>query len=196
MRRLRIVTLFAVMFGFWILLSGKFTPVALTLGVVSAALSTWLGARLAEAVVGDAAEHNRINVFWLVIYVVWLLGRMISGAVEVARIVIDPRDTPRPGVMTFTTQLRSPAARTLLANSITLVPGTITLEVDGDELTVHSFTPSSVDDLVDAQMQNRIAAVFREPDQPRPRLVWEFGEAPSDRDPESFEDTDTTEARP
>ncbi|MEX2486015.1 MAG: Na+/H+ antiporter subunit E, partial [Nitriliruptoraceae bacterium] len=108
---------------------------------------------------------------------------------------LDPRSTPRPGVMTFTTQLRSPAARTLLANSITLVPGTITLEVDGDELTVHSFTPSSVDDLVDAQMQNRIAAVFREPDQPRPRLDWEFGEAPSDRDPESFEGFDT-EARP
>ncbi len=188
MRLIRILAMFATMLAFWVVLSGQLNPVFLGMGVISAAVSAWFGARLVEATIGHADKHPSVNVFWLAIYVFWLVGRMVVGAFQVARIVVDSRHPPRPGIMKFRTQLSSPAARALLANSITLVPGTITLDVIDDELTVHSFTPSSVDDLADAQMQNRIAAIFREPAQPVPDLEWEFGQAaPRDGDPESHE---------
>lgn len=188
MKALRIVLLFGLLLGFWLALSARLDPLFLGMGIVSAAASTWFGAKLLERTVGDAARHPRVHLFWLTIFVVWMLGRMVVGALQVARIVLDPRYPPRPGVTQFRTQLRSPAARTVLANAITLVPGTITLEVERDLFTVHSFTPDAVDDLADARMQNRIAAAFRDVDQPAPELHWEVGEAPRDQDPEAQDD--------
>lgn len=188
MKWLRILLLFSLLLAFWLLLSGHMDPLFISMGVVSAAASTWFGAKLLERTVGDAARHPRVHLFWAAILVGWLLGRMVVGAVQVARIVLDPRCTPRPGVTQFRTQLRSPAARTVLASTITLVPGTITLEVEGDLFTVHSFTPDAVDDLADARMQNRIAAAFRDVDQPAPELHWDAGEAPRDHDPQAQDD--------
>lgn len=185
MKALRVSVLFGLLLGFWLLLSGRFDPLFLGMGVVSAAASTWFGTRLLERTVGSPARHPRIHLFWLMILLGWMLGRMTVGAMQVAHVVIDPRYPPRPGVTQFRTQLRGPAARTMLAIAITLVPGTITLEVDGDLFTVHSFTPEAVDDLADARMQNRIAAAFRDADQPAPELRWEVGQTPRDNDPEA-----------
>jgi multicomponent Na+:H+ antiporter subunit E len=187
MRVLRVAVLFVLLFGFWLLLSGHYDPLFLSMGVVAAAATTWFGTSLLERSVGPATAHPRIHLFWLLVYVVWLVGRMVVGALQVARVVLDPRFPPRPGVTQFRTQLSTPAARSVLANSITLVPGTITLEMEGDVITVHSFIPDSVSDIADGGMQNRIAAVFRDVDQPAPDLHWEFGEAPRDTDPEAQE---------
>ncbi len=188
MRLLRNAVLFTLLLGFWITLSGHLDPLFLGMGVVSAAVCTWFGGRLLEPTVGDPTMHRRVHLFWLLIYVAWMLGRMVVGAAQVARIVLDPRHPPQPGILRFRTNLQSPAARTMFANSITLVPGTLTLELEQDRLTVHSFTPSAVDDITAARMQNRVAAVFREPDQPAPEVDWDFGEtAPRDSDPESLE---------
>jgi multicomponent Na+:H+ antiporter subunit E len=190
MRILRVVVLFVLLLGFWLLLSGHYDPLFVTMGVVSAAATTWFGASLLERSVGPATAHPRIHLFWLLVFVVWLVGKMVVGAIQVARIVLDPRFPPRPGVTQFRTQLSTPAARSMLANAITLVPGTITLEMEGDLLTVHSFIPDSVTDLADGTTQNRIAAVFRDVDQPAPDLHWELGEAPRDTDPEAQEGFD------
>ncbi|MEX2324201.1 MAG: Na+/H+ antiporter subunit E [Nitriliruptoraceae bacterium] len=188
MKLVRSTFAFVLLLGFWIALSGHYSVLFGAMGVVSAAVCTWFASRLLESTVGGAERHPRIHLFWLFIYCGWLLGRMAVGAVQVAHIVLNPKKPPQPGILQFRTQLSSPAARTMLANSITLVPGTITLDVEGDLLTVHSFTPNAVDDLADANMQNRIAAVFREPDQPIPDLIWELGEeAPADTDPEARE---------
>lgn len=187
-KTVRIALLFGLLLGFWLLLSGRFDPLFLGMGVVAAGASTWLGASLLNHTVGRPEQHPRVHLFWLLTLLGWLIGRMTVGAMQVARIVLDPRFPPRPGVSQFRTQLRSPAARTMLATAITLVPGTITLEVNGDLFTVHSFTPNAVDDLADARMQNRIAAAFRDADQPAPTLTWEMGEAPGDNDPEAYDD--------
>ncbi len=192
MKLLREAVLFVLLLAFWFALSGHWDPLFIAMGIISAGVATWFGAQLIEGTIGSAERHPRVHLFWLVIYLGWLIGRMVVGAFQVARIVLDPRHPPRPGIMTFRTRLASPAARTMLANSITLVPGTITLVVEADQLTVHSFTPNAVDDLASARMQNRIAAVFRDVAQPAPELDWEFGEAPTDQDPESLEDFDAT----
>ncbi|MEX0705129.1 MAG: Na+/H+ antiporter subunit E [Nitriliruptoraceae bacterium] len=175
MRLLRKVVLYVLLLGFWIALSGHLDALFLGMGVVSAAVCTWFGGRLLASTVGDPSTHRRVHPFWLLIYVGWMFGRMIIGATQVARIVLDPRRAAQPGILRFRTDLQSPAARTMFANSITLVPGTLTLELERDRLTVHSFTPSAVEDITSARLQNRVAAVFREPDQPRPQVDWEFG---------------------
>lgn len=167
--------LFALLLAFWLLLSGRLDVHLVVSGAISAAVITVASAPLLERTIGPAASHPRLRLLAAVPLTVWLLGRMFVSAVQLARIVLDPRLPPEPGIVRFRTELTSPAARSVLANAITLVPGTMTLEVEGDVLTVHSFTPDAVEDIATAQLQNRIAAVFRDGHQPTPELLWEAG---------------------
>ncbi len=173
MRKLRAIMLFVALLVFWQALSARIDPLFMVLGVLSAALSTWLGVRLIDAVVGSAEYTPRIHLGYLLLYLGWLLMQIPPAGVQVARVVLDPRRPPRPGVVRFRTELSSPAARTLLANSITLVPGTMTLNVEGREFTVHAFTPDSAEDLATAAMQGRIARAFRTEPEPPPQMIWQ-----------------------
>lgn len=175
MRILRPLTLFAVLLAFWLLLSQQWNALFIGMGVVSAAVVTWASVGFLERTIGPIHVHPRVHAMWFTVYTAWLFSRVVPSAIQVARIVLDPRLPPRPGIVRFRTQLSSPAARTVLANSITLVPGTMTLEVADDEFTVHAFTPDAVDDLATARMQNRIAAAFRDAHQEPPEMLWESG---------------------
>jgi multicomponent Na+:H+ antiporter subunit E len=178
MRLLRHLVLFLLLLAFWLLLSGRLDPLFVVLGVVSAGVVTVAAGRGIERTIGSATEHPRVRVLALVPFSFWLLGRMIGSAAQIAYIVINPRVPPEPGIVRIPIQLTSPAARAVLANSITLVPGTMTLEMTDREITVHSFTPDAVDDLATAALQNRIAFVFGDGEQPVPELHWESGHTP------------------
>lgn len=174
MKSFRVPVLFVVLLAFWMLLSWRLDPLFLVLGVLSAAAVTWVSRPLLDATLGRTDGHRRhLHVGYLLLYVVWLLGRLPAGGAHIARIVLDPRIPPRPGIARFRTNLSSPAARTMLATSITMVPGTMTLDVRGNEFTIHAFTPTSVGDLANAATQRRIARIFGDvPDDP-PEIVWE-----------------------
>jgi multicomponent Na+:H+ antiporter subunit E len=173
MRALRALLMFAALLAFWQTLSARVDPLFLVLGVLSAAGSTWFASRLIEPVVGSPEHTPRIDLWHLTRFLVWLLLRIPPAGVAIARVVLDPRRPPRPGVFRFRTGLASPAARTLLANAITLVPGTMTLNVEEDEFTVHAFTPDAAADLATAAMQRRIALAFRQPADQPPAMVWD-----------------------
>jgi len=173
MNRLRPLALFAGLFAFWVLLSGKYEPLFLVMGLVSALVITRFGVPLLTEVLGAPDATPRIDVLRLVLYFAWLLTRIPPAALDVALSILLPSRAPRPGVVRFTTGIYSPAARTLLANSITLVPGTMTLSVDGGEFVVHALTPRATKDLARAEVQRRIARIFRlEPDAP-PVMRWD-----------------------
>ncbi|MTV24338.1 hypothetical protein FTX61_02715 [Nitriliruptoraceae bacterium ZYF776] len=174
-RRIRQAVLVLLLFAFWVGLSGRLDPLFLVLGALSSLAVALAATPLFEATLGGAGRHPWVKVWRLVPYGAWLLGRMVVSAFQIARIVLDPRIPPEPGIVRFRTQLSSPAARAMLANSITLVPGTMTLEVDGDEITMHSFTPDATDDLASAAMQDRIARIFGDPPQAPPELIWDSG---------------------
>jgi multicomponent Na+:H+ antiporter subunit E len=170
---LRAAVLFTALLAFWLGLSGRLDPVFVTLGVVSAALLTPPSEHLISTVLGRREQRARIHLGALVVYLLWLLTRIPPAGFSVAATVLHPRRSARPGVVRFRTGLPSPAARTLLANSITLVPGTMTVNVEDDRFTVHAFDPQSAEDLATAAVQRRIARIFRvEPDEP-PRMEWE-----------------------
>lgn len=172
MRRLRAVMLFLALFGFWQALSGHTEPLFLTMGLVSAAALTPVSLHLLHTVLGRVEEAPPVNPVALVGYLLWLLTRIPPAGVSVALTVLHPTRTARPGLVRFRTGLRSPAARTLLANSITLVPGTMTVNVEDDRFTVHAFTPSAMQDLADASTQRRIARIFGYPPDDPPKLEW------------------------
>ena len=172
---IRAIVLFLVLLAFWLLLSARFDPVFLGMGVGSAALVAWLTHPLVGKILGPELGPAKLarRGWYYVVYLVWLVGRIVPAGVQVAYHVLHPRLPIEPGVLRFRTRLHSPVARTMLANSITLVPGTMTIEVDGDEFVVHAFIPSAADDLASAKLQNRIADIFLEDHEDAPYVVWE-----------------------
>lgn len=172
MRVLRPALLFLSLLGFWLALSGKTESLFVSLGVVSAAALTPPSLHLLRAVLGTPEQAPPVRPLALTGYVLWLLTRIPPAGVTVALTVLLPGRAPRPGVVRFRTGLASPAARTLLANSITLVPGTMTINVEDDRFTVHAFDPGAVADLANAATQRRIARIFGFPPDEPPTLEW------------------------
>ncbi|HET9489911.1 MAG TPA: Na+/H+ antiporter subunit E [Methylomirabilota bacterium] len=146
---------FSVCFAFWLALSGSLAPLPLTLGVVSSAVVAWANRDL-ELVSRAVRVSPR-----LVTYVPWLLKEIAVANIQVARLVLDPRLPIDPVIVRFDTRLSTDLARTTFANSITLTPGTVTLDSEGSELVVHALTRGMAD-LAGGTMERRIAAVFGE----------------------------------
>lgn len=178
MKLLRHLVLFALLLAFWFALSGRYNALFIGMGIGSAALGAWFGGRLFDVAIGHPGEHPPISLLQLVVYLGWLVTRMVPSAIQVAMTILLPARDPEPGMVRFRTQLTSPAARTMLATSITLVPGTMTVDVQDDEFTVHSFTPDAADDLATAVLQSRIAKVFRDDPQSPPEMIWESDHRP------------------
>ncbi len=173
MRSFRAIVLFVSLLAFWQALSARVDPLFIGIGVVAAVTVTAFSLRLLEAVVGPPGTRPPMRLWHLVRFHVWLLLRIPPAGIAVAWVVLNPRRPPRPGVVHFRTGLDSPAARTMLANAITLVPGTMTLNVADDEFIVHAFTPESVADLASARTQALIAKGFGVPPDDPPEMIWE-----------------------
>jgi multicomponent Na+:H+ antiporter subunit E len=136
------------LFCFWILLSGLLDAKHLGIGLVATIAVALLGRKM--AVIGtlhDGAEKKAIHlgrIPWpsIALYSVWLLRAIAAANWQVARIVLDPRLPIDPGLVRIPTRVRSDVGITLLANSITITPGTITVEAaedDKPELIVHAL---------------------------------------------------------
>jgi multicomponent Na+:H+ antiporter subunit E len=154
---------FFILLGFWLLLSGYFDPFHITLGIVSSAAVAWISSQylFAGGVHGLPGKIARS-----VRYIVWLISAIIMANLDVVYRVLHPSLPIDPGTVEFTTGIRSDYARTLLANSITLTPGTITLDVRGGTYVVHALTrqPAHETFVRDREMQKRVAHVFEEED--------------------------------
>ncbi len=79
------------------------------------------------------------------IYVVVFLWAVVKSNIDVAFRVLAPRLPINPGIVRVKTRLTSRVGRLLLANSITLTPGTISVEIDGDDLFVHWISTDARD---------------------------------------------------
>ena len=146
---------FAVCFAFWLALSGSLAPLPLTLGVVSSAAVAWANRDL-EMV----SLAVRVSPRFLA-YIPWLLKEIVIANIQVARLVLHPRLPIDPVIVRFETRLGTDLGRTTFANSITLTPGTVTLDIEGSELVVHALTRGMAD-LAGGPMERRIAGVFDE----------------------------------
>jgi multicomponent Na+:H+ antiporter subunit E len=175
MTRTRIV-LFLVLVAFWFVLSDQYTPLFVVMGLASAALVTWLTAPLLATVLGtERRQLSRLPLrLWHTgAYLGWLTYSVFSSAIQVAWIVINPRVPPEPRMLRFRTSLDSRLARVILANTISLVPGTLTVRLEGDEYLVHALVPAAAENLLDGSMQTRIARMFFEEGERAIEPRWE-----------------------
>ena len=157
-----------LLFALWMVLSGKFDAFHLTIGAVSAvciALSTHRLLLLPPFII-SADTHPLASLPWLrlLAYLPWLCWQIVLSSVQVAYIVLHPRLPMQPRLIRFRAHLPHALARLTLATSITLTPGTVTLDTHDDEFLVHALTTDSAKALEppegDSEMQRRVASLY------------------------------------
>ena len=158
----RFLITFIIMFGTWVVLSGKFDAFHLSLGLISCGIVAYLSSDLlfsSPRIKGLLPQWARFAR-----YIPWLMLEIIKANLHVTYLVFHPRmmELIDPRIIKFRSKLQSDLALVTFANSITLTPGTITVDVsiDGD-FKVHAIDKASGDPLPGA-MEANIAKAFRE----------------------------------
>jgi multicomponent Na+:H+ antiporter subunit E len=150
------VALAVVLFAVWLLWSGHTEPLLLSLGVVSVLTAVGLTRRMGLL---DAETVPLKLTFRAVRYVPWLLFEIVKSNLDVARRILDPRLPIAPRVIRVRAGQRTDLGRVIYANSITLTPGTVTVDAEGDSFTVHALTAEAADGVRSGEMDRRVSRV-------------------------------------
>jgi multicomponent Na+:H+ antiporter subunit E len=153
---MRQISLLIVLFSFWLALSGHYTPLLLAIGAISAGLAVIAALRMR---ILDPEGHPVEWVRGFVLYLPWLLREIGKSAWGVTKIILDPRLPISPTLAVVKAGQRTPIGIATFANSITLTPGTITVAVSGNELTVHALVREGAIDLEGGEMDRRVRAL-------------------------------------
>jgi multicomponent Na+:H+ antiporter subunit E len=105
----------------------------------------------------DAQRFHLAPVLRAAGYFPWLLKEIAAANWTVIRIVLSPRLNVDPVVLTVKASQHSDLGRVVYGNSITLTPGTLTVDVDGDQLTVHALTRAGAEQLEAGEMDLRVS---------------------------------------
>jgi len=147
------LSLAVLLAGFWLMLSGHYTPLLLVLGAGSVGLVVWLVHRM--GIIDDESVPLR-PAPRLPGYFRWLAGEILRSSVAVTRQVWSPRRALRPAVGVTPTPDLPELSQVIYANSITLTPGTLSLRVDDDGIEVHSLAPAGLAELQAGGMLGRV----------------------------------------
>lgn len=154
--------MFLLLFCVWVILNGRITMEICILGIlVSAAIFAFLCRFLDYSV---KKELLLFRLFPLFVRYLWVLvEEIVKANVCVLKIILSPELQPEPAVVYFDTRLRSGIARVILADSITLTPGTITVSLEGNHYCVHCLDRELAQGLEDSvfvelleEMENKV----------------------------------------
>ncbi|MBI3982962.1 MAG: Na+/H+ antiporter subunit E [Gemmatimonadetes bacterium] len=150
------IALTVVFAGIWLLWSGHLEALLLSLGALSCIVAVALAARMRIlddegvpfALAGRAAR-----------YLPWLLLQIVKANIDVARRILNPRLPVAPRLIRVHARQQSAVGRALFANSITLTPGTVSVDVDGETIVVHALTAEAGNDVLAGEMNRRVVWV-------------------------------------
>lgn len=155
-----IVSLTAVLAIVWLAWSGHFEPLVLGLGAVSLAAAVGLSVRM--RVVDEEGAPLGLSFARLLLYVPWLTGEIIKANVDVARRILTPGRPPiAPRIIRVPASQRSEVAQVVYANSITLTPGTVSIDLADGEILVHALHANAAASVEEGSMDRRCAALDR-----------------------------------
>lgn len=152
----------------WLILSGHYDLLHILYGVVSVALVVGLNLKLRQVplVANEPAGMASIRIVRLPIYLLWLLVQIIRSGIYVVGVVLHPRMPVQPEILHFRSRQPGVMAKVILGNSITLTPGTLTLDILGDEFTVHALTRETARGLYEGSMPAWVASLYRKDNPP------------------------------
>jgi len=153
---LRAFGLGAILFGFWLALSGHYTPLLLGFGVGSCVLVVYLSDRM-QVVDREGVPLHVTGRFLL--YLPWLMKEIFMANLEVAKVILDPKLPISPRMVVFHGSQQTDLGRVIYANSITLTPGTITTGVEGQDFQIHALRAADLETGEEQAMDERCTRV-------------------------------------
>jgi len=148
-----IISLTLILGGVWWILSGLTLFLILCLGAGSIFFIVWICHRM------DTIDHETHPIHLatgIITYFPWLLWKIILANWDVAKVILMNNSSIRPRLIRIKASQVSEVGLVAYANSITLTPGTVTLDVEGEDFLIHSLTEGSYDDLLGGEMDQRI----------------------------------------
>lgn len=154
------LALFFLLIGLWLLASGHYTLMLLSFGVVSCAGVVVLCRRMGIV----DAEAVPVHLLGRALaYIPWIAWQVLLANVDVALRVLRPRMNITPRLFKVRTSQRTDLGRVLYANSITLTPGTVSIWVMDDEITVHAISEEGAEELLQGEMDRRVTRMEGQP---------------------------------
>ncbi len=149
------IFIFVLLMAFWLLISASADWQHLVVGAIFCTILTVFWSNL------NISTYNKTNftalqVFLLTKYFIRLLIEVVVANISVALIVLNPRLPISPGIVIMRCDLERSLTRVLFVNSITLCPGTITVELEDNLLIVHAFTKGYGEEVEDWEMYRRL----------------------------------------
>lgn len=155
-----------LLMALWFIMSEKTEPKFLILGVASSMLIAFICLRTLTM---HAHKTDRdyfllgVNIPRLIMYYAWLLWQIACAAFYVAKVSLTGISKVDPSIVWFRADYDNPAARAMLANSITLTPGTITIDITEEGLfSVHALTQELREGVLEGSMQEKVAWLYGE----------------------------------
>ena len=142
-------------FLLWLLLSESFGLFHMGLGLLVALGVAWFNTDRSTS----RSTIPRLRILW---YFPWLVGRILQSGFHLSVLILHPALPIDPKLIRYRTKLREEAGIVLLCNSITLTPGTITVEVNSRDLVVHVMDDKSAEDVTSLRIEQQIAGLFGE----------------------------------
>ena len=153
---MRHVSLILALAAFWLLLSGFFKPFLLLAGLGSVLAVTWFTDRRMKVLDFEGHPvHLSVNALT---YWPWLLWEIVKAGWDVTKIILHPRLPISPCMIRVPTSQATDVGRVIYANSITLTPGTISMELENGSILVHALTQAGADGLATGDMDRRSTA--------------------------------------
>ena len=153
---LRASFLFIFYFLIWLLLSGHYDPLLLSLGLLSCALCLYVTWK------ANFIDNEGLPLHLLVrlpVYTIWLFKEIIKANIDTAKIII--LNNPNPQNFRVKSTQKTEAGKVMYANSITLTPGTVTTQLDENVLEVHALTAEMAEDVKSGQMDKMVTWLER-----------------------------------
>ena len=142
-----------LIFVFWFVLSGHTETLLIALGIASTGLTCYLSRRM--HIIDDESYPFQIS-FSLVRYNLYLAKEILIANIDVIKRILSPSVAINPQVAELPATQRSDLSKVVYANSITLTPGTVTLELTGEKLKVHALSHEGIEDLKQGNMAKQV----------------------------------------
>ena len=141
---------------FWLLMSGHYTPFILSLGGVSVLFVLYLTRRM------DFFDKDtfQFSMKWKYLsYWIWLGKEIFNSNISVAKVVLSPRLDISPRMIEFKSSQKTELGLVIFANSITLTPGTVSVDIEDDKIIVHALNAELAEGVLNGEMDSKVTAL-------------------------------------
>lgn len=141
--------MFLLVLLLWIIFNGQLTTEIFVFGLIFASVIYAFACKFMHFSIKKDISYLK-KTLYVIEYLIVLFIEIVKANICVGKMVLSSRYEVEPAVVTFKSNLKSETARVILANSITLTPGTITVRLQYDMFTVHCFDKSLAEGLNDS----------------------------------------------